>query len=129
MSYKVNETEEVPLLGYAAAERKYRVLANKMVKVTILMTVANIIVVVFLCGLIYEYMRADGLKATFYTLKDEFAFAKETIQSMNNTLNQLDALFELACQNIAPNVYEICEGINFEHKYGPCLPWDGKLNT
>jgi hypothetical protein len=45
--------------------------------------VANLVVVVFLGVFVYEYMRSDGLKSTFYTLKDEFQFAKDTIQSVS----------------------------------------------
>ncbi len=53
-----------------------------MMKLTICLGIANVIVVLFLCALVYEYMRPNGLRSTFYTLKDEFGFAETTIQSV-----------------------------------------------
>ena len=46
------------------------------------MVILNALVICFLIALGVEYIRPDGLGDTFYTLKDDFFVAKNTMQSV-----------------------------------------------
>ena len=70
--------------------------------------VINIAVVLFLAALGAMYLRPNGLRDTFYTLKDQFGVAEAIMIQVNTTCIQLKELLYLATVNIPPNLYNVC---------------------
>ena len=69
--------------------------------------VINIAVVLFLAALGAMYLRPNGLRDTFYTLKDQFGLAEDIMIQVNTTCIQLKELLYLATVNIPPNLFNV----------------------